>query len=385
MASKKQLAAYIGTGIITVFTILILMDYFFLERLGLWWISVHEFLVWIGDLFVLIFYVHLPTFFIWIAILGLGFTALYIIGYNVIKKRRVGGSITSILAAIGLLVEFELVILWSILGLVANPEWTLQFKLIMFIVSLPALFIFLFFFNTLADVISFWVDIVKERHEYSRLRYRIETNNKIKVIHIDTDNTCLNTVWSAAIYLLIEELLRKEGDSDAISRFIRSAFTNLIYEMATHFNIWHKFKNMLFRFVGLKIGRDVLISQYTRVDGLLPNLIELEDHTAIGVSSNLITHTFIDRGNIRAFLYGPIKICKFARIGADVTITPGITIGEGAVVAAGSLVNKDVPPYTMVGGVPAKIIKELDPETYRGRIEKDLLLQRKLSQHQPED
>ncbi|NVM28797.1 MAG: acyltransferase [Candidatus Helarchaeota archaeon] len=134
---------------------------------------------------------------------------------------------------------------------------------------------------------------------------------------------------------------------------------------------------MLFRFVGLKIGRDVLISQFTRVDGLLPHLVTLEDHTAIGTSSNLITHTFIDRGDIRAFLYGPIKICKFARIGSNVTITPGVTIGEGAVVAAGSLVNKDVPPYTLAGGVPAKIIKELDPETYRARIEKDAALRSK--------
>ena len=131
---------------------------------------------------------------------------------------------------------------------------------------------------------------------------------------------------------------------------------------------------MLFRFVGLKIGQHVTISQYTRVDGILPNLITFEDFTAIGVASNLITHTFIDRGDQHAVLYGPIRICKYARVGANVTITPGITIGEGSVVAAGSLVNKDVPPYTMVGGVPAKFIKQIDPESYKARIEKDVRL-----------
>lgn len=44
-------------------------------------------------------------------------------------------------------------------------------------------------------------------------------------------------------------------------------------------------------------------------------------------------------------------------IGANSTILKGVTVGEGAVIAAGSLVNKDVPPYSVVGGVPAKVIK----------------------------
>jgi len=181
----------------------------------------------------------------------------------------------------------------------------------------------------------------------------------------------LNTIWSAAIYILIDEIITKESDSGAISRFLRSIITNIFLEIATHFMFWPRFKNMVFRFIGLKIGQDCVISQYTKVDALLPNLITFEDHTAIGVSCNLITHTFRDRGEYRAFIYGPIRICKYARVASNVTITPGVTIGEGAVVASGSLVIKDVPPYTMVGGVPAKIIKEIDPETFRSRIEKD--------------
>ncbi len=45
----------------------------------------------------------------------------------------------------------------------------------------------------------------------------------------------------------------------------------------------------------------------------------------------------------------------------NVTITPGVTIGENSVVAAGAVVTKDVPANVIVGGVPAKVIKELDP------------------------
>lgn len=47
-------------------------------------------------------------------------------------------------------------------------------------------------------------------------------------------------------------------------------------------------------------------------------------------------------------------------LGAGVIIVPGVTIGEGAVVAAGAVVTKDVEPYTLVGGVPAKIIKKIE-------------------------
>ena len=43
--------------------------------------------------------------------------------------------------------------------------------------------------------------------------------------------------------------------------------------------------------------------------------------------------------------------------GANVTVLPGVTIGDGAIIAAGAVVTKDVPPNTIVGGVPAKVMK----------------------------
>lgn len=58
-------------------------------------------------------------------------------------------------------------------------------------------------------------------------------------------------------------------------------------------------------------------------------------------------------------LPAPVHIGADVWLGANVTVLPGVTIGDGAVVAAGAVVTKDVAPNTVVGGVPAKLIKEL--------------------------
>ncbi len=55
----------------------------------------------------------------------------------------------------------------------------------------------------------------------------------------------------------------------------------------------------------------------------------------------------------------PIRIGDKVWVGSHSTILPGVTIGEGAVIAAGAVVTKDVPARTIVGGVPAKVIKEI--------------------------
>lgn len=89
--------------------------------------------------------------------------------------------------------------------------------------------------------------------------------------------------------------------------------------------------------------------------------ITLEDHVLLGPKVNLITENHpSDPANRRALICKPIVIKRNAWIGAAATILPGVTIGENAIVAAGAVVSKDVPANTVVGGVPAKVLKMLN-------------------------
>ena len=67
----------------------------------------------------------------------------------------------------------------------------------------------------------------------------------------------------------------------------------------------------------------------------------------------------LNPANNRKNHYGPVKIGNHVWIGANVTILPGVTIGDWAVVAAGAVVTKDVPELTVVGSVPANVLKTL--------------------------
>ena len=89
--------------------------------------------------------------------------------------------------------------------------------------------------------------------------------------------------------------------------------------------------------------------------------IEFGDGVCIapGLRIAAINHDFNERHT--KYTYGKVTIKKNAWLGMNVTVCPGVTIGEYAVVAAGAVVTKDVPDFAVVGGVPAKVIKMLDP------------------------
>lgn len=91
--------------------------------------------------------------------------------------------------------------------------------------------------------------------------------------------------------------------------------------------------------------------------------ITIGDHTLIGHNAVFATINHGIAAKKRGNNYPkPIVIGSNVWIGANVTITAGVTIGDNAVIAAGAVVTKDVPEAVIVGGIPAKIIREIDED-----------------------
>lgn len=89
--------------------------------------------------------------------------------------------------------------------------------------------------------------------------------------------------------------------------------------------------------------------------------IYIGDDVLIGHNACLLTLNHAKEPENRADMYpASIHIGDKAWLGSNVTVLPGVTIGEGSIVAAGAVVTKDVAPNTIVGGIPAKFIKNVD-------------------------
>ena len=108
----------------------------------------------------------------------------------------------------------------------------------------------------------------------------------------------------------------------------------------------------------ITIGRDVFINSGCHFQD--QGGIEIGDGALIGHNVVLATINHdLDPAMNRKNHYAPIRIGAHAWIGSNATVLSGVSIGEWSVVAAGAVVTKDVPPMTVVGGIPARIIKKL--------------------------
>ena len=111
----------------------------------------------------------------------------------------------------------------------------------------------------------------------------------------------------------------------------------------------------------ITIGKDVFINSGCHFQD--QGGITIGDGTLVGHNVVLATINHdLNPSKERQNHYAPVRIGNHVWIGSNATVLPGVTIGDWAVVAAGAVVTKDVPAMTVVGGVPAKILKTISEE-----------------------
>jgi len=125
-----------------------------------------------------------------------------------------------------------------------------------------------------------------------------------------------------------------------------------------------KFRPWVLRRIGCKVGKNVFIGSKVWIDTGHANMIILEDHVHIAGECTLLCH----QRNLSNYCIGDdyaklgykiekIHLKKGCLIGQRTMVMPGVTVGEGAIVGAYSLVTKDIPAWTIAVGRPAKVVK----------------------------
>lgn len=127
-------------------------------------------------------------------------------------------------------------------------------------------------------------------------------------------------------------------------------------------------RTKIWRWCGAKVGNNVDIGWEVFLDVMYAKYLTVEDDVWITNRSFILCHRRMvndyrigDRYKSHPTKPRPVVIKKGAAIGTAAVIMPGVTIGRGAIVGAGALVTKDVPDWTIVAGVPAKVIRTLEP------------------------
>ena len=119
---------------------------------------------------------------------------------------------------------------------------------------------------------------------------------------------------------------------------------------------------------GVNVGRRVFIGTEVFIDDASPSSVTREDDVTVIAQTTILGHTYYPRhfrrllGDEETRVDLRTTIRQGAYLGLRSTILAGVTVGEYAIVGAGSVVTADVPPYTMVAGVPARVMREFGPD-----------------------
>ena len=119
-----------------------------------------------------------------------------------------------------------------------------------------------------------------------------------------------------------------------------------------------KWRNRLLRFTGVNLAidnREIFIGRETWIDDNFPELVTIDPGVCMGWRCTILVHNT----QMMPPSVAPVHIGRKVLMGQGVTVMPGVTIGEYAQIGTGALVTKDVEPYTVAIGVPAKPVRKL--------------------------
>lgn len=130
---------------------------------------------------------------------------------------------------------------------------------------------------------------------------------------------------------------------------------------------FNKFRAYLWRKMGCHVGKGVCIGHSVSVDIGNTDLVHIEDHVIITNCTIILCHRREMKGYCKydeahelPYIHKPIVLKRGCQIGMGSIIMPGVTVGEGAIIGARSVVTKDIPAWTIAVGSPCKVIKEIE-------------------------
>lgn len=157
-------------------------------------------------------------------------------------------------------------------------------------------------------------------------------------------------------------------------RVVKQFFRNIRLKRLQNMMDWaiwepfapRKLRPRIMRKMGCHVGKGCFIGDHVIIDLGHAEMITVEDGVSIAGGSRLLCHQrdfseyFVgsDYNKLR-YSIKPIVLKKGCLIGMESFVLPGVTVGEGAIVGAGSLVTKDIPAWTMATGRPAKVVKQI--------------------------
>ena len=148
-----------------------------------------------------------------------------------------------------------------------------------------------------------------------------------------------------------------------------SKFTKRLYRTLAKFAFPNSLRISLLRKAGVKIGKNVYIAEGLTLacDLGMEHNLDIQDRVSIAPNVTIVVTSDPNNSKLREFknkysfieIKGKVTIKHDAWIGVGAIILPNVIIGEFAVVGAGSVITKDVPMFTVVAGVPGRIIKRM--------------------------